>query len=166
MTIESEITAWNGKSAAHLSAIQARYVGEPDYASTLVSLLGRPALPGATWLIKALLETGAQMSVGIIDTNYSRLVDMRQWDQRLQILQNVAYLPVFDSQNKKIEAFLQQCLAQENKIVRAWAYSGYYYFAKKHPEYRATPRQLFDQDLQDEAPPVETRIHKLAGLGF
>lgn len=167
MSLEAELLAWDGKSAADGRAIHERCSSEPDYITELISLIGKDALRnGVTWLLKAALETGTVITQKDADILYNNLHVMNHWEQKLHVLQCIAFMPIGEDQKEKLERFLRQCLAHNNKFVRAWAYSGFYYLAKQHKEYREETRRLFKLALHDDAASVKARARKLAKRSF
>ncbi len=167
MSIELEITHWDGKSADDIRVIHDKYRTRKDYVSHLVKLIQTPELrTGASWLLKTALESGATISKQQVSRVYSCVGELDSWEQKLHILQSFEYFLTEPQQQENIEYFLRACISDENKFVRAWAYSGFYYFAKQCPEFQEEVIQFFNMALEDEAPSVKARIRQLKKLGF
>ena len=62
--------------------------------------------------------------------------------------------------------FLRNCLVDNNKFVRAWAYNGFYELAVQYPEYEKETKQFFEMAMRDEAPSVKSRIRNIMKKGF
>ena len=67
---------------------------------------------------------------------------------------------------KNVETFLRECLVNDTKFVRAWAYSGLYELAFQYPEYKEEAKQLFEMAMRDEPASVKSRIRKVMKEGF
>ena len=167
MSIEFEISRWDGKSADDIRAIHNRYCAKEDYVNHLVDLILNSELrTGATWLLKATLESGATITQSRIAQIYASLEKLDYWEQKLHVLQCIEFMPIEARQTGCVEIFLRACLSHDNKFVRAWAYSGYYCLAKQHKEFREEVTRLFEMALRDEAASVKARVRKVAKDGF
>ncbi|MCH9652185.1 MAG: hypothetical protein K0U98_28410 [Deltaproteobacteria bacterium] len=167
MNLQTALANWDGKSAGEIRSIHDRHRGEPGYPSLLIALMAVEAFrTGATWLLKALLEGGAEISPGEIETIYDQLPELDHWEQKLHLLQCMEYLPIPDAQKRSVRRFLRESLESENKFVRAWAHNGYYHLAKQYPEFQGEAEGLFAKALRDEAPSVKARIRKVILKGF
>ncbi len=165
--IESEIGNWNNKSSADIEGIFNRYRTDKLLKVNLINLLQKVELQiGVSWLLKRFFEEGGEISRREIASIISTIPTITSWEARLHMLQCIPHMPIDDSQKKKIELFLRQCLTENNKFVRAWAYNGMYELTSQHPEYLSETRQLFDLAMKDESPSVKARIRNILKKGF
>lgn len=163
MSIEHEISAWDGKSAAEIQTVFDRYHMESHFADTIVRLsCARAHEKGATWLLKAWLEAGNMLDETQIATIYGSLHQLEHWSAKLRVLQSIPFLPIADTSKKSVYNFLQTTIADSNKFVRAWSYSGFYELSTQHPEYLVESQQYLEKAMQDEAPSVKARIRNVA----
>ncbi len=167
MSLRSEIEAWDGKSAGEIGRVYERHAGSRGFAGRLVRLLDEPALQvGATWLLKRWFEEGGAPEA-LASELYARAGGLVAWEARLHLLQCMPYVPAPRGRAGAVARFLDGCLADENKFVRAWAYSGYYELALAHPRYRAEAVALLADAMETEtAASVRARVRRVLRRGF
>lgn len=140
---------------------------------TLIHLLLEPELQiGSSWLLKH----GWEQKDFVPSATHSKsliklLPQLNHWEAKLHILQSVSYLPLDKSiittaNQKRLYAFLQNNLAEENKFLRAWTYHGFYELAQNHPQYTDEVKQLFRRAMLDEAASVKARLRNIIKSGF
>lgn len=167
MSIKLEIGQWDGKSASDIGDIYDRHCHNPLFASEIITLVSDVSLQkGATWLIKRYLESENIIGKPEVSSIFQKLDTIEQWESKLHILQILSYTPIGKSQKKRVEVFLRNCLAENNKFVRAWAYNGFYELAMQYPEHEKETRQFFEMAMRDEAPSVKSRIKNIMKKGF
>ena len=162
MGLQQEIADWDGKSADDIHLIYSRYFHAPAFISEVLSLIKQvPYQKGATWLLKKHLEDEGHLTLQQMGSIYRTLPKFEHWESKLHILQSMPFMPIRKSKVKVVESFLRNCLADQNKFVRAWTYNGFYLLAKQYPEYQAEVDQLLDQAMQNEAASVKARIRNI-----
>lgn len=167
MSIRQKITSWDGRSRDGIAAIYDTHRTRPDFAEQLVQLLpDRAYQQGATWLLKAYVESGHQLARTQTKTIYASLPVLEHWEAKLHVLQCLRYVPVNEPEKNQVEAFLRASLTDPNKLVRAWAYNGFYELSRQYPEYRQETGQLFEMALRDEAASVKARIRNIMKMGM
>lgn len=167
MTLESDITAWDGKSANVIGRVYDRHVERPSFLTEVISAMSDESLQdGATWLLKHHLERESPLDAPRAKEVFQTLPKITNWGAKLHILQSLRWMPIPTRYKRKLETFLRACLQAENKFVRAWAYSGFYELAKQHPEYRLEAQQLCEQAVNSEAASVKARIRNILAEGF
>ena len=163
MTLKSAIETWDGQSAAALCRIHDQHKDDPELAQTLVELIGslRYRL-AATRLLKRHLESGDSVPdlAAVARALFDRLDKLEHWECRLNILQCLPYLPFGDESIDDVERFLRVCLADHNRFVRAWAYSGFYLLSRQHPRFAAEAAAILDAGLRDEPASIKARIRQ------
>ncbi len=167
MSTKLEIGQWDGKSINDIGDIYDRHCHDPTFISEMITLVSDVSLQkGATWLIKRYLENENQIGKSEIISIFQKLELIEQWESKLHILQILSYMPIGRPQKKLVEVFLRDCLAGDNKFVRAWAYNGFYELAMQYPEHKKETRQFFEMAMRDEAPSVKSRIRNIMKKGF
>lgn len=171
MSLESDIRAWDGKSADDIAKVFDRHVGSARFASRLIALAPDADLErGATWLLKRGLETGAielgeQQAVAF----YALFRAARDWGAGLHLAQSIPHVPMPASAAAGVRALLDRQLTDRRAIVRAWAYWGYHELALAAPRYRAEAESLLlDAAATERAGSVRVRVRKALkarGLG-
>ncbi len=167
MSLEREITAWDGKSRDDIDTIYQSHCQQPTFADEIIKLTRKEALQtGTTWLLKIYLESGHRLEKKQVNAVFRLLTELAPWEAKLHFLQSLQYMPVTKPQCKSVEIFLRFALTDTNKFVRAWTYNGFYLLTKQHPEYREETEQFFRMAMRDEAPSVKARIRNIMKAGF
>ncbi len=167
MTLEADIKAWDGKSVDAMERTYARHSKRPSFLAELTSALADESLQdGATWLLKHHLERKSPLDEARAKEVLRVLPKLKSWVAKLHVLQCLQWMPIPARYKKKLETFLRACLQEENKFVRAWAYSGFCELARQHPEYRLEAQQLCQQAASSEAASVRARIRNIMAQGF
>lgn len=167
MSIEQDISRWDGKSAEDIKVVFELYRELPDFADRLVELLHDESLQkGASWLLKALLESGHALTPIQEKVILSMLAEFENWETKLHILQCLPYMRVDQQSAQALYYFLRSNLDDDNKFVRAWSYNGFYELSRQYPEYAEETRQYFDLAMRDEAASVKARIRNILKKGF
>lgn len=162
MTLRDEVAAWDGKSAATIGSIYERFAEQPEFVRSLVAMVPDPTLQsGATWLLKKFLESGGEIGRRETSRLWSALPSCERWEGKVHLLQSISRLNIAARDKLAVEAFIRRCLADTNKFVRAWAYSGFYELAATHREYREEANELLHAGLSEEAASVRARIRRL-----
>lgn len=167
MSIEGDIKSWNGKSVDDLHLVLDRYRDQPAFVSTILRSSEDPGLEtAATWLLKQYLESAGAVDSQATDRLCRLLPQLQHWQSRLHVLQSLPYIDLPGKRKKTVEKFLRECLGDEQKFIRAWAYSGFYELARQYPEYRPEMEKLFESAIVDEAPSVKARIRRILTQGY
>ena len=167
MSIRQEIASWDGKSADDIRGIYDRNRHGSSFVSEILRLAKQQSLQkGAIWLLKRHLENTGYLEPRAIKDVYQLLQKLEHWETKLLVLQCMSYMPIPRTQKKKVETFLRECLVDDMKFVRAWAYSGLYELAFQYPEYQEETKQLFEMAMRDEPASVKARIRKVMKEGF
>ena len=162
MELEQEITIWDGKSADDIKEIYLRHAPTPSFIPELTQLMAQESTQvGATWLLKRHLEDKQTLTQADINAVYQHLPLLVDWEAKLHVLQSIPFMPIPLSEANQVYSFLQACVADQNKFVRAWAYNGFYELARQHLDYQVETRQLFETAVKDEAPSVKARIRHI-----
>ena len=158
---------WDGKSAADIGGIYRQCGDSPSFVADSIQLAAQPPYQkAATWLLKAHCDAGHSLAPKHIAGIYALLPTLSDWESILHVLQCMPYMPVANSDRKKVERFLRLCLSDTNKFVRAWSYNGFYELARQYPQYRQEAEQFFAMALRDEAASVKARIRNIMKKGF
>lgn len=168
-TLLGDILDWDGKSKTQIQKVFEDHCQEADFSRDLISLLAEPNTQvGSSWLLKHGLENDQfQLTGRQISNVYQKLGKLEGWGAKLHILQCFGYLPPPASQKQRIHDFLDECLSDDNKFVRAWTYSGFFELARYHPVYREEVSRILQNGMESEsAASVKVRIRKAIEAGF
>jgi hypothetical protein len=168
MSLAKDLVAWDGKQTEPLEKIYRTQSASPKFIEQLTVMLSAVELQGgASWLLKHHLEQNGRLTNDCISQIYEELGSLETWESKLHVLQSLPMLPIPDADVQKVRHWLEQCLEEPNKFVRAWAYNGFYELAKQHPVHRRAVKKLLEQALQAEsAASVQARIRRCLKQGF
>lgn len=158
----SNIAQWDGKAVAAMQLLADQHHGQQGYVQQLVTLLHDDKCQlGASWLLKASLDTGEALPQSQIEPVLMCLLTAASWQTKLHILQILPFLTLNSQQASKIYPALRAGLSDPNKFVRAWSYNGMYELSRQHEKYILETKQYFELALKDEAPSVKARIRNI-----
>lgn len=167
MSIEQELLIWDGKSSDDIQAIYAHHNSTPAFVAKLIELCQQSDFQkGVTWLLKHHFEAGQALTEKATAALFELLPSLKHWESKLHMLQSLPYLKIASADKHKVEALLRECLTDNNKFVRAWAYNGFYELSRQYPEYEEESRQLFEMAMRDETPSVKARIRNIIKKGL
>ncbi len=167
MDIEEIIKDWNGRSVGNMEEVYETFREDPAFISTLIGCLKDPSYHvGATWLLKHHFLAGHVLTPSEISKIYRPAIRMEHWMSKLLILQSMPYMPIRKVDVRYVEPFVRACLKDENRMVRAWAYNGFFELAVQHPTYQKEARELLTAAKDDEAGSVRARIRNIMRTGF
>lgn len=166
MDLKQEIAEWNGRFVDEIEGIYGRFSSTPTFITQLVSCMEqKPLQKGASWLLKHHFEQGGQLAQAEINCIYQLLSDLGHWEAKLHILQCMPFMPIEKSSANSVHEFLTTRITDKNKMVRAWAYNGFYELAVQHETYKAEATQLLQTALTDEAASVKARVRNVMKQG-
>lgn len=167
MNLEKEIISWDGKSSSDIDAIYTRHSDDDSFVSKIIELSRKVDLQkGTTWLLKHHLESGQKLETDKCAAIFKILPKLEHWETKLHTLQCLPYMQISKAEKKDVEVFIRNCLIDDNKFVRAWAYNGFYEMSLQYPEYREETTQFFEMAMRDEAPSIRARIRNIMKKGF
>ena len=169
MSLKDEIAAWDLKSKDAICAVYDRHAGVPGFAGEIIAFFDDPALQaGATWLLKHHFDEGGDgigepLSLAV----FERLPVLEGWPARLHVLQCLDRMPIPASMMRQTERFLCDCLKDDVKFVRAWAYNGLHRLAEQYPQFQVEATQTLENALVTEtAGSVLARVRRALKTGF
>ena len=167
MSLSSDIRAWDGKSADDIRAVYDQFCTTEAFVPTLLRLLPDPShQKGASWLLKRYLDQGGMLVEGLARQFYATIPSLELWESKLHVLQCLPNVAIPLVCKPGIETFLRECLLDDVKFVRAWAYYGFYELARQYPALQSEAIQILELGLRDEPASVQARIRKALKAGF
>ncbi|MEM7306565.1 MAG: hypothetical protein AAF682_07840 [Planctomycetota bacterium] len=122
----------------------------------------------ATWLLKAYLERGAELTRPQTAALLRALERVPTADARLHLCQLIGHLDVPRRNAEQLARFLRNGAAGDHKLIRAWAVDGLHRLGLQHREYHTEARLSVDRASRDAAASVRARarnIQREAGWG-
>ena len=165
--LKEHLLTWDGKSKDDIEAIYHGHSNSSDFLDGLIKLCSDGSINvGATWLLKYGLEHDLDITKGQMGNVLKILPEITHWETKLHILQCLPYFSISKTYKAKVELFLRETIADNNKFVRTWSYNGFYVLSQQYPEYVEETKQFFDRAMRDEAASVKARIRNLMKKGF
>jgi len=162
MALREDIRVWDGRTADDMLRVFTCHHLSGTFTDDLLTCLHEPKLQaGATWLLKRHLDDGGGLSAEQVRQFLLVLPSLDAWGARLHALQCLHHLDIPSQDAGTVERFLRDCLREQNKFVRAWAYSGFHHLAQQHHEYRAETDRLLNNASESESASVQARIRRL-----
>jgi len=169
LSLETQIRNWDQKSVKAIMDIHTTHVAEADLMDQLLLLAGETDLEtGATWLIKHQLENKLTRIDHAQTLKLTHLFpELSGWEARLHCLQIFPFIDLPREGAELILQFVLACSQDDNKFVRAWAYSGLHQLALAHPQYRDQARVVLETAQESErAASVKVRLRRALKQGF
>lgn len=166
-TLVNQLKQWNGQSKQYLLDLYNSHVTLPFFFKDLIEIfLNHSNLQSAvTWLIKHHYDCKNQLSPELTECLLTYIDTLIDWQAKLHILQLIPQFKLTESSVLKVDDFSRRCLKDENKFVRAWAYSALYEVSKYIPESKNELQHLCERALDVESAAVKVRARQtLANL--
>lgn len=168
-SLQSQIRAWDQKTAHAIKRIYTDNAAESDFAKNLVAMTANADLEtGATWLLKHLLETTKHdLDCVLTRQLLLNLAALAGWEAKLHCLQTLPHLAIPEDCAGHLYQFAFGCSRDTNKFVRAWAYSALHQLGLVHPAYRDQAWTVLQEAAETEhAASVKVRLRRALEQGF
>ncbi len=167
MKLADALAAWDGKMADWLKELYILTGGGSTMSAALLRIMERKDTEAAaSWMLKQQLSSGHRLDPAQEDMLAGILTKLANIDDKLHVLQCMQYLRISKKHCDAYASFVSACLAEDNKFVRAWAYSGLYELAVRHPEYRKEAEESLTKATKDPAASVRARARAVLKKGF
>ncbi len=161
MDIASKLGEFDGRDVGPLRELAEHVAQADDPWRELIACARRRATElqvGATWVIKALLESGTPPPPRLAGRLVVLLGRVDAPDAMLHLLQCLPFVEIPASREDELYRLLDTCTSHEHKFVRAWAYNGLGLLAEQNPKLRAAVEKRLARALPSEAASVKARI--------
>jgi hypothetical protein len=162
MTVRTEIAKLTAGPVSELEALV--NTRTPSRVNQLVLLVADddPEIQArATWLLKRLAEEKTAFTNEQLIAMFDSVAALVHWETRLHICQLLQHVTIPKECGAKVAHFLDRCLDEKNRYVRAWAYSGFYELARQHPQYREYALEQLDRGETEKSAAVKARIRNI-----
>ncbi len=120
-----------------------------------------PVQVAATWLLKRWHDEGEPCVADATGELCRLLRGATHWEVRLHLLQLLSTATVPPRSRATLKKTLLPLTADDNKLVRAWAYSALAQLADQQPRFQTEVRTLLEAAGEDEAASVRARIRQV-----
>jgi len=164
MTLKQELAAIDGDPGS-LELFLARQRSTNSFVNQLVLLIA-PAEPKlqikATALLKRLAENDTRFTTQQLAAIFDSLAEATHCEAKLHLCQMLQHIDIPEGSETKVVWFLERCLSEENKFLRAWAYNGFYELAKRHREYYDYAIEQLGRAQKEKSAAVKARLRNIA----
>ncbi len=160
-TLERRLQDYDGVAVSILSEARAVFREVPDFHDDLIRLCcdQRPAIAdGATWILKAELDDGAQLPAVLVDRLVASLDEVQSWPAMLHLCQCIRHLLLSPVQAAALRLWLSPLLRHKRPFLRAWALDGLCHL----PDVGQDPPILQHLDAMENDPAASVRARARA----
>lgn len=164
ISLRSTLADFDGKETSRLEAIRSGPAPEATDLDEAIALLSDSSAElqiGASWLLRAWLEDGAELDEPQTDALADRLTDVLDGFPRLHLCQLARHLRIPGTRAADFAAFYSGCLESPNTFVRAWAPDAFFRLAAQHESWNDEARRHVEAALTDEKASVRARARRL-----
>lgn len=164
--IHQLLHSWDGKHVASLKEIHQKFQKKDSFWITLLDVYqsDKTLRKACTWLIKYHYDQKYSIKQSLIDQMLSMCNELTDWESKLHILQLLPDLKISSKNVPLLDVFVRNCLKDDKKFVRAWAYQGFYELTKYIPEYKHELNVICEEALLVESASVKARIRKIMAV--
>lgn len=161
--IRNNLAAWDGVHIGHLIEVYTDNASRRGFFEDLLGIcadapdLQRPA----TWLMKHHYDLGHTMPDAIVRALSTLYPSVQNWEAKLHLLQLLPQVELAEDSIVPTEQFVRRCLKDDNKFVRAWAFSGFFALTKPVPRLRSELAQICQVALDTESPSVKSKARRV-----
>lgn len=166
-SLESELEKFDGVAVSILSEARVKCAGSPQYFDELVRLSFDPRetiSAGATWIIKAELEEGADLKPNQIQEIASSVNIEMPWQSMLHLCQSIECIHLTEEQADRFFKWAHSLSDHTRPFLRAWSLHVLVYVAMNYDRYRKVAVLELKKAEEDKAASVRARVRKLQKL--
>jgi len=163
MTLKEELALTDGDNGS-LELLLARHQSTRSFVNQLALVIApdEPKLQiKATALLKRLAESGTKFTTQQLAAIFDSLAEVTHWEAKLHLCQMLQHVRIPTGSETKVVWFLERCLLEENKFLRAWAYNGFYELAKQHHEYYDYANEQLARAQKEKSAAVKARLRNI-----
>jgi len=163
MGLKEELERIDGDSGS-LELLLARHQSTRSFVNQLVLLIApdEPKLQiKATALLKRLAENKSRFTRSQLAAIFDSLAEVTHWEAKLHLCQMLQHVKIPNGSETKVVWFLERCLSEENKFLRAWAYNGFYELAKQHHDYYDYAIEQLARAQKENSAAVKARLRHI-----
>jgi len=161
--LHSDIDRFDGKTTDNLVEISARYMGDPEYVSELLSVISgnnpRHQTAG-TWLIKRYVEEGKRVEGAEVEALAAASLSLAAFEAQLHVLQIVDRLTLTETSANDLSALAAASLHSHRALLRAWAFDTLVALAEYDERFSDAAALASKVALEDSAASVRARVRR------
>ena len=165
--LEIHLTEYDGKAVSLLSEARAMCQTSPDYIEELITLCADPrpvVSDGATWILKAELEDGLNLSPDLTQRLVGALDNIQSWAASLHLCQSVERLSLTSSQADHFLEWARGFADHPRPFLRAWSLHARVVLGRETDRHHAEAEEALRKAETDKAASVRARARQLRTL--
>lgn len=158
--LREALRAYDGRAPTILSEALARFRDHDGFLDVLVELASdrdRLLSVASTWMLKAELEDGRELTSGQADRLLAGIAGISAWQAQLHLCQSLARIDVPAPRRDLLRAWLMPLLEADRPFLRAWALDA----VCRLPGEATASDRLLDRMDKDPAASVRARVRYL-----
>ena len=160
--LKQALLIWDRKQTEYLANIYHQYKSVDHFLNDLLEICSiREAHVPVTWIIKYQIDQKEELEDEVINRLLTFIPEFGEWEAKLHVLQILPSITIPPSFTTSLDDFIRECLEDQNKFVRAWAYQGMYELTKLVPAYRDELERRCVQALETESASIKVRVRKV-----
>ncbi|MEO1652638.1 MAG: hypothetical protein AAFU64_03750 [Bacteroidota bacterium] len=161
--LKAALLAWDGVHTDLLIDIYQKNREQPDFFEKLILISQEQAdlQMATTWLVKHHYDQKESLGDAQMNELFAICPQVTAWEAKLHLLQVMGKFRLSEKNLIPVEDFVRQCLEDEVKFVRAWAYHGLYELSQFNPELKREIRYWGERALETESASIKSKVRKI-----
>lgn len=162
--LEEQISNFDGVNVSTLSEARVKFKDAPNYLDDLVRLCfdeRSNISDGATWILKAELEEGRELSAELTQKIATSLDKLSSWQAQLHLCQLAEYLTLTPHLAERFITWARAFSDHPRPFLRAWAITVRYNLGTQFADYNKETERAICDAKHDKAASVRARIRQL-----
>jgi len=162
--LRTRLLEFDGVAVSILSEAQAVWRDREGFLDALVDLSFDPSghlSDGATWILKAELEDGTELTPDRTEKLVSSLDSLTSWQSVLHICQMIERVSLSEPQAGRVIRWAQTHTGHKRPFVRAWSLHAIVVLGRAFPNYRQDAEAALAKGEADKAASVRARARRL-----
>lgn len=158
-----KLKSWDGFHIEYLKNLYNTDKTNADFFGNLVTIcINEQDLQKATtWLIKHHYNSGQLLPKPLTAKLLTACKNVENWEAKLHLLQLFPHFELTEKSIAVVEDFARNCLTDNNKFVRAWAYNGLYELTKYIPELKTELEFICQRAMETESAAIKSKVKKI-----
>ena len=161
--LKSKLKLWDGVHIEYLKELYEENSLSLDFFENLVTICvnEEDLQKTATWLIKHHYDNRQTIPEYLTERLLTTCKSIENWEAKLHLLQLIPHFKLTEKTILISYKFAKECLADNNKFVRAWAYNGLYILTKYSPELKPELEFICQKALETESAAIKSKVRKI-----
>lgn len=161
--LTSKLKMWDGIRVGYLMDLYKANFSDPSFFEHLVMLCVKEQdlQKTTTWLIKHHYDSGRALPNFLTRKLLTACRNVENWEAKLHLLQLLPHVELTGNSLISAEDFVRNCLNDNNKFVRAWAYNGLYELTKYVPALKTELEFICERAMKTESAAIKSKVRKI-----